>query len=159
MEVEKEIHHIMTTRNKTLVLAESITGGTMASRLVSFAGASEYFLGSIVAYSNHLKKRLLRVSEDTLLTHGAVSEQTAAEMLEGVLKISGADFAIAVTGLAGPSGGSKEKPIGTVWTAMGEKGRAPIIENFIAEGSRKEIISYTSNKLLRSFYSYLREEQ
>lgn len=107
--------------HKTLATAESCTGGGIASAITSVPGSSEYFLGTVVAYSNALKQQLLKVPEHIIQEYGAVSEQVVRAMAEGVLHLTGSDYAIAVTGIAGPDGGTPEKPVGTVWIAVGDK--------------------------------------
>lgn len=114
------VHKTLTERGLTLATAESCTGGTIASQLTAQAGASAYFKGGVVAYSNEVKECALGVQHSTLEAHGAVSEETAREMAEGVRKRLGADLAIATTGIAGPDGGTKEKPVGTVWIAVAD---------------------------------------
>lgn len=114
------VHKTLTERGLTLATAESCTGGTIASQLTAQAGASAYFKGGVVAYSNEVKECALGVQHSTLEDHGAVSEETAREMAERVRKRLGADLAIATTGIAGPDGGTKEKPVGTVWIAVAD---------------------------------------
>ena len=108
----------MSLNNLTLATAESCTGGSLASKLTALAGASKYFKGGVVAYCNEVKESLLGVRHSTLETHGAVSEETVSEMSVGVRERLGSDFAIATSGIAGPSGGTAEKPVGTVWIAV-----------------------------------------
>jgi nicotinamide-nucleotide amidase len=105
-------------QNMTLALAESCTGGLLAHHVTLIAGSSDYFLGGIVAYANRVKEEILQVRTDTLEKFGAVSQETAREMAVGVKKITGADLALAITGIAGPGGGSPEKPVGTVCFAV-----------------------------------------
>ena len=107
----------LTSAGCTLAVAESCTGGTIASRLTALAGASAYFKGGIVAYSNEVKECALGVSHDTLAAHGAVSEETVRQMVEGVRSRLNSDYALATTGIAGPTGGTPDKPVGTVWIA------------------------------------------
>ena len=109
---------VMRRAGHTLATAESCTGGTIASKLAALPGASQYFKGGVVAYSNEVKECALGVRHATLEAHGAVSEETVREMAEGARRRLGADFAIATTGIAGPTGGSDEKPVGTVWIAV-----------------------------------------
>lgn len=106
---------------KTLAVAESCTGGYISHLITLQPGSSQYFLGSFITYSNALKKSLLGVSEETLQNFGAVSSQTVQEMAKGVLLQTGADFAIAVSGVAGPEGGTACNPVGSVWIAVGCK--------------------------------------
>jgi nicotinamide-nucleotide amidase len=112
--LEQVVGGLLAKGNLTLALAESCTGGRIAARLTGVAGSSAYFLGGVVAYSNDLKKKVLGVSESTLSRFGAVSLETARAMAEGARRLTGADFGLSVTGIAGPSGGSPEKPVGTV---------------------------------------------
>jgi nicotinamide-nucleotide amidase len=112
---------ILIEKNKTVSTAESCTGGYIAHLITSISGSSKYFKGSIVSYSNDVKKNLLGVNEETLNTHGAVSEQTVIEMLKGLLEKLYPDYGIAVSGIMGPDGGTEDKPVGTVWIAVGNK--------------------------------------
>ena len=102
----------------TVATAESCTGGNIAHMITLVPGASAYFLGGVVAYSNEVKKNILGVQANDLETYGAVSEPVARQMAEGVRKITGADYAVSTTGVAGPDGGSQEKPVGTIWMAV-----------------------------------------
>jgi len=109
---------LLSSRGLTLSVAESCTGGALSAKLTAIAGASDYFMGSVVSYSNAVKVSVLGVSPDTLASVGAVSRQTAEQMAEGIRRLCGTDYSIATTGIAGPSGGSDEKPVGTVWIAI-----------------------------------------
>lgn len=115
------VHSQLTAKGKTLATAESCTGGTIASQLTAQAGASKYFRGGVVAYSNEVKECALGVQHSTLEQYGAVSEQTAREMAEGVRERFDSDYAIATTGIAGPDGGTPTKPVGTVWIAVASR--------------------------------------
>ena len=119
--LDELVHKTLTGRGLTLATAESCTGGNIARLLTAKAGASAYFKGGVVAYSNEVKESALGVKHSTLEAHGAVSEETVREMVEGVRTRLGADLAIATTGIAGPDGGTKEKPVGTVWIAVADK--------------------------------------
>ena len=119
--LEVIIGELLKKRKLTVSTAESCTGGSIAERLTSIAGSSEYFKGSIVAYSNEVKKDLLYVSSETLEKYGAVSEETVVEMVKGAMKALKTDCAVATSGIAGPGGGTPEKPVGTVWIAAGYK--------------------------------------
>ena len=119
--LDELVHKTLISNGKTLATAESCTGGNIAHLLTAQAGASAYFRGGVVAYSNEVKESALGVKHSTLEAHGAVSEETVREMVEGVRERLGADYAIATTGIAGPTGGTPEKPIGTVWVAVCSK--------------------------------------
>lgn len=136
-----ELHH------KTLALAESCTGGYMASQITALPGASTYFLGSLVVYSNYLKQSLLGVSPQTLETEGAVSRQTVQEMWQGLIQATGADYGIAVTGIAGPTGATPGKPLGTVWYALGSKEKKPEVGILHLTGDRQAIIRQAADQL------------
>ena len=116
--VQELIHNILCERSLSLAVAESCTGGTIASRFTAMAGASAYFKAGVVAYSNEAKRDILGVNYDDIMQYGAVSEQVVRQMAEGARRISGADYAIATTGIAGPTGGTPTKPVGTVWMAV-----------------------------------------
>lgn len=116
-ELEYVIGKILQAQNATLSTAESCTGGFVSQKITSIPGSSGYFLGSVVAYANSVKVNTLGVSTETLEAYGAVSEQTATAMAEGARKLMNSTFAIATTGVAGPGGGTSEKPVGTVWIA------------------------------------------
>jgi nicotinamide-nucleotide amidase len=108
----------LTERKKTLVLAESCTGGFIANKITNVPGASAVFLGGVVSYANSAKEKFLGVRAETLTAHGAVSEAVAREMAIGAREKFNSDIAIAVTGIAGPGGGTAEKPVGTVFIAL-----------------------------------------
>lgn len=112
--IAREVGQMLTQHNKTIAIAESCTGGLIADMVTNVAGSSDYFLFSGVTYSNEAKINILGVNRDTIIQHGAVHEQTAQEMAEGARDKAGADFAVSTTGIAGPSGGTKEKPVGMV---------------------------------------------
>ena len=109
---------LLMSKGKKLAVAESCTGGLLGKMITDRPGSSEYFWGGVISYSNDSKQHILRVREDTLLQYGAVSQETAREMAQGMLKISGADVALAITGIAGPEGGSADKPVGLVYIAL-----------------------------------------
>ena len=116
--VQALVHKLLTERGLTLATAESCTGGAIASRFTAMAGASAYFLLGAVTYSNEAKRDVLGVNYDDIMRFGAVSETVARQMAEGARRVSGADYAVATTGIAGPTGGTAEKPVGTVWFAV-----------------------------------------
>ena len=111
------IAEYLRSKGKTLALAESCTGGLISQLITSRPGASEFYLGCAVTYSNQAKERILGVSHDTLMEHGAVSEETAKEMAAGARRVFGSDIAASVTGIAGPGGATDEKPVGMVCIA------------------------------------------
>lgn len=106
-------------RKWRVATAESCTGGGVAAAITAIAGSSEWFEYGIVSYANQAKEKLLHVDSHTLLTQGAVSQAVVEQMVKGALALSGADIAVAISGVAGPSGGTEEKPVGTVWFAWG----------------------------------------
>lgn len=138
---------ILTERGETLATAESCTGGNIAHEITRVAGSSVYFRGSVVAYSNEVKARVLNVSSETLSGFGAVSRETVLQMVSGVQRLLSSDCAIATSGIAGPGGGSVEKPVGTVWIAVryGERSEA---ECFCFEGDREQVIARATQSAL-----------
>ncbi|MCL4161550.1 UNVERIFIED_CONTAM: hypothetical protein GTU68_012781 [Idotea baltica] len=122
-ELEEVLGEVCKSKGIKIGTAESCTGGKIAQLITSVPGSSSYFEGSIVSYSNKIKQEALKVSPSTLETHGAVSSETVKEMVKGAIDSLGVDVAVAVSGIAGPGGGSKEKPVGTVWVAVGNKNR------------------------------------
>jgi nicotinamide-nucleotide amidase len=117
-----EVAAILREQALTLAVAESCTGGRLAAAFTAEAGASDYFPGGVVAYSNDVKTNVLGVRHDVLTSFGAGSREVAEQMAEGTLRVFGADFAIATTGIAGPGGGTPEKLVGTVWVAVAGPG-------------------------------------
>ena len=115
--LEAILGELLKQKNSTIATAESCTGGRLAAALNAQSGSSEYYMGSVVAYANEVKEQVLGVEHDTLINYGAVSEQTVREMAEGVRRLMHTDYAIATSGIAGPTGGTEDKPVGTVWIA------------------------------------------
>lgn len=140
MSLEHEIQSLFVANHWSLATAESCTGGAIAAKLTKISGASKYFLGSIIAYSNDFKQDLLHVPHKLLEKHGAVSEEVVEAMVQGLLKGTNADFGIAVTGIAGPLGGSPQKPVGTVWISVMHRNSFPITEMLKLTGDRLTII-------------------
>lgn len=120
--MEEVVGKLLREHQRSLAVAESCSGGLVGNRITNVPGSSDYFVGGVIAYSNGLKQRLLGVQERTLTTHGAVSEETAREMALGVRRATGADLGVATTGIAGPDGGTAEKPVGTVAIALATDG-------------------------------------
>jgi len=145
--IEEAIHNLFIQEKKTLVLAESCTGGTMASLLTAIKGASEFFLGSFVTYSSDLKQQILDVPKEILETKGSVSAECVLAMLKGALEKSQADVGLAVSGIAGPTSDSSHEKIGTIWAAMQEKGNSPYVFRLQITGDRQTIILKTAYSL------------
>ena len=140
---EEEIASCLRMSNKTITCAESCTGGNIAHQITEVPGASAYFKGGIVAYSNDVKMQVLGVSKTDLEKYGAVSEPVALQMAQGARRVTGADYAVATTGIAGPSGGTPEKPVGTVWIAVaGPKGAQA--KKFLFSRTRERTIGKAS---------------
>ena len=134
-----EVCRFLRDNNMTVATAESCTGGMIAEFLTSVSGASEVFGYGFVTYSNEAKMKLLGVKKETLKSFGAVSEETVIEMAEGALRASDADVAVSVSGIAGPTGGTKEKPVGLVWVGLSRKGKETKTYKFIFDGPRDSV--------------------
>jgi len=145
--------NLLQKNKKTISTAESCTGGAIASLITSVAGSSSYFEGSIVSYSNRIKKTMLNVKEETLISNGAVSEEVVIEMLNGLLDQLETDYGIAVSGIMGPGGGSAEKPVGTVWVAVGNKEKRVTkkLQQRFERGKNIEVTSVMSLDMMRRF--------
>jgi PncC family amidohydrolase len=154
MMLEELLRERMRARSLTLATAESCTGGLVADRITNVSGSSEYFPGGVVAYAYEAKVNLLGVSWDTLNEHGAVSAETVLEMARGARKIFNTDIGISVSGIAGPTGGLPEKPVGTTWFALvtdtGEWTR-----HFVWDGDRVQNKRYSSEAALQFVVDYL----
>lgn len=148
----------LSRRGTTLTTAESCTGGSLAASLTSVAGSSAVFLGGTIPYSNTLKQQLLQVNEATLIQYGAVSEQTAIEMVSGSKKVFSSDYAIATTGIAGPGGGTPEKPVGTIWVAVAGK-KEVITKKFQFDNDRLINIERTRMNALLLLWKLLVKEK
>jgi len=138
-----------------LVTAESCTGGWIAKAVTDVAGSSDWFDCGLAAYSYEAKQALLGVRPETLERHGAVSRETALEMVAGALVHSGASLAVAVTGIAGPGGGTPDKPVGTVWIAWKRRGGYPKAEAFRFDGDRDAVRRQTVDAALRGLGALL----
>ena len=152
--IEVLVGECLKTRGETVSTAESCTGGKVAMLLNKHAGSSSFYFGSVVAYDNSVKQSVLGVSSDTLQTYGAVSEQTVVEMVRGVRLLTNTDWAIATSGIAGPDGGTKEKPVGTVWIAVGNAEYTKA-ECFHFRGSRNQITTHAATAALIMIYKEL----
>jgi PncC family amidohydrolase len=151
----QQIAAALLARGRTLATAESCTGGLAGAALTDLAGSSAWYLGGVVAYSNALKTRLLGVPPELLAAHGAVSPETARAMAAGALENTGADVAIAVTGIAGPSGGTPSKPVGLVYMAVAGLGNTAVFEHRFP-GNRAEIRAAAVAAVLRHALDALR---
>ena len=145
--LEEVVGELLLAKHKTLALAESCTGGYLSHRITRVAGSSAYYFGGAVTYSNEAKVLFLSVKPETLERHGAVSRETALEMSKGIRERTGASIGLSVTGVAGPSGGSIEKPVGTVWISIEQDGFHEA-RRFHFHGDRERIISATSQTAL-----------
>ena len=145
--LESVVVRELTERHQTLAVAESCTGGAIAHRITNVAGASVPFLGGFVAYSNEAKQKFLGVQAETLAQHGAVSEATVREMAEGARRALGSDFALAVTGVAGPTGGTDAKPVGTVFIALASAEGTKVIR-MLNRWDREAFKAVTGNQAL-----------
>lgn len=160
MTFARNVLQLLAKEQKTITTAESCTGGLIASQITQEAGASEQFHAGFVTYSNEMKTKVLNVSEQTLATKGAVSEEVVKQMLSGALDVSGSDIGIAVSGIAGPSGGTEDKPVGTVWIAWGDKNQVHTAQCLIP-GTRwyfQQIVTAICFDLVRRFILKLDEK-
>ena len=144
---------ILKAQGKTVCCAESCTGGLIASLLTSVAGSSEYFLGSVTSYANSVKKNVLGVSEEIIRSDGAVSSECVAAMAEGVRRLTGSDYSVATSGIAGPGGGSETKPVGLVWIAVSSQTCTQTFRMVFKGDRKRNIERFASNalNLLRKF--------
>lgn len=149
--IEKKIERILAGRNMTVTTAESCTGGLIAATLVNADGISNVFKEGYITYSDEAKHKLLGVKEETLKEYGAVSRETAQQMAEGAARAAGADAAIAVTGIAGPGGGTPEKPVGLVYIACTFLGKT-IVKRCFFSGDRNSIRLNTMREALQILY-------
>lgn len=147
----------LTVANATISTAESCTSGLVGKTITNTSGSSAYYMGGVISYSNDIKHRVLGVPQELLDTYGAVSEQVARAMAEGVARVTGTDYAVSTTGIAGPGGGSEEKPVGLVWFGVtGPHGTVAHKANFI--GSREEIRQGAAELALYYVYTYMKEK-
>ena len=155
--LEHQIGVLLRKIGKTVSVAESCTGGLLSHRITNVPGSSDYYERGVVCYSNQSKTDILHVSPETLKKFGAVSKQTATEMAKGIKQISGTDIGLAVTGIAGPGGGTPEKPVGTVFICLASNEEVSCRE-FRFKGKREEIKLRTSEAALTMFKNRLSEE-
>lgn len=144
----RRVLELLTAAGWTVAVAESCTGGGLGAALTAIPGSSEAFVGGVIAYSDEAKRRLLGVDAGTLTRHGAVSAEVAAEMARGARGVFGADWGVAVTGIAGPGGGSEDKPVGTVWGAVAGPNVATETARWRFDGDRTEVRAATVDAAL-----------
>lgn len=156
--LSKQIQEILYDTNKTVGTAESCTGGRISEAIIAVPGASNYFKGGIVSYTNEIKERLLGVSHEVLEAQTAVCEEVAKEMVSGAIKVLNVDYAISATGVAGPTGGTKEIPVGVIWIGYGSKNDIRTFE--LTEDFGRDInLAIATNKALNLFLSFLKEQE
>lgn len=148
MKIEERLGSILHERKLRLALAESCTGGLISSRVTDVSGSSGYFVAGVVTYSNEAKEQFLGVSAESLRTYGAVSKEVAEQMAQGARRATGADIGISVTGIAGPTGGSPEKPVGLVYIGVASA-QGAFVRRFQFQGSRLEIKAQTADAALQ----------
>jgi nicotinamide-nucleotide amidase len=147
MSTESAVGGLLRKKRLTLAVAESCTGGLVSDRITDVAGSSDYFRGGVIAYSNAIKTRVLGVRAASLGRFGAVSAQVALEMARGVRKLAHSDIGIGITGIAGPAGRTKAKPVGLVYIALASKNKN-IVDEFRLKGPRRSIKRQASQKAL-----------
>ena len=150
-----ELQTLLRANNQTITTAESCTGGLIASMITKISGSSDIFNGSIVTYSNKIKNQELNVKNETLEKFGAVSIEVVNEMLNGVISKFDANFAIAISGIAGPNGGTKNKPVGTVVIGISDSNNHKIVNIYNFKGSREDIQIQAAKVALREIYKFV----
>jgi nicotinamide-nucleotide amidase len=155
--ISREISELLWEKEKTLATAESCTGGRIAEAIIAVPGASKYFKGGIISYVDEVKEKLLGASHELLEEKTAVCEEVAVQMVKGACKTLNTNYAIAATGFAGPGGGTKEIPVGTIWLACGNEGR--VITCKVEEDHGRDInLAIATNKAIQMFRDYLKQE-
>ncbi|UCD99408.1 MAG: CinA family protein [Chloroflexota bacterium] len=152
-----QLGQILTEKRLWIAVAESCTGGLVGHLITNVPGSSAYFRGGVIAYSNEIKTKILGVTSDSLVKFGAVSEQTVSEMAEGVRGAFEADIGLSISGIAGPDGGTEEKPVGTVWigVSIGDDGYAM---KFHFLGDREQIKQQAAEKALKSVIDLIKNQ-
>lgn len=148
---------LLSENSFTVSTAESCTGGNIAHEITLESGSSEYFIGSVVSYSNQIKEDVLGVSNRALMEFGAVSEIVAKEMADGVRRTMQTDYAISTTGIAGPTGGSNEKPVGTVWIGIASES-VVYASKYVFSGDRAAVINQATEKALELLLKELKKD-
>lgn len=154
--ISRQIGDLLYASGLTVGTAESCTGGRIAESVIAIPGASNYFKGGIISYTNEIKEKLLGVDHDVLETQTAVCEEVAREMVIGAIKALDVDYAISATGIAGPGGGTKEIPVGTIWLGYGSKDDVRTFK--LTEDFGRDInLAIATNKAMRLFLDFLNE--
>jgi len=148
------IHHQLLKKEKTVAVAESCSGGQLSNLLTSLPGSSNYFILGVVTYSNESKQKILNIPAKTITKYGAVSRQVAILMAKNVRKKTGADFGISITGIAGPTGATTTKPVGTVFIALASKNKT-LCRLFLLPGQREVIRNNSVGEALRLLYAQI----
>lgn len=156
--LQEAVIRLLKSKNKTISSAESCTGGNIAHLITSIAGSSVVYKGSVISYANEAKENMLYVKEETLKQFGAVSEQTVTEMVQGALKQLKTDYVIATSGIMGPDGGTAEKPVGTVWIAIGNNQNIKASKHFF-RFDRARNIELTSHTALTMLFRFVKEQE
>lgn len=154
--LENTVGELLRSQRLTLSVAESCTGGLLGHRLTDVPGSSDYFVGGVVAYSNQAKEQILGVRRATLDAFGAVSEQTAREMASGARRLFGSDLSLSVTGVAGPAGGTPDKPVGLVYIALAAPDRQ-VCQRYVWDADRPGNKAYSAQAALEILVDYLRQ--
>ena len=153
----REISELLWEMEQTVGTAESCTGGRIAEAIISVPGASKYFKGGIISYTDEVKEKLLNVSSTLLKEKTAVCEEVAMAMVEGACRTLGTTYAISATGIAGPTGGTKDIPVGTIWLACGRPGKVVTLK--VEEDHGRDInLAIATNHAMQLFLDYLKEE-
>lgn len=153
-DLEEKVGALLSQRGWTLAVAESCTGGLVGHRITNVSGSSAYFEGGVISYSNEVKEHVLGVPLETLIDHGAVSKETVLAMARGVRRLLGTDVAVSITGIAGPTGGTPEKPVGLVYIGLVAED-AEFAEKHIWAGDRESNKARTAEAALKLLFSYL----
>ncbi len=156
--ISREINDLMWQREATLSTAESCTAGNVAAAITSIPGSSQFYKGGVVGYSNEVKVNMLGVNPATLETYGAVSQETVIEMVKGAMNTLKTDYAIATSGIAGPGGGTPEKPVGTIWIAAGNADKI-ITRKLEGDEGREVNISRATHAVLLLLHGLLTEKE
>jgi nicotinamide-nucleotide amidase len=156
--ISREISELLWDMEKTVATAESCTGGRIAEAIIAIPGASKYFKGGIISYVNEVKENILGVDHQVLEEKTAVCEEVAIQMVKGACRTLDTDYAISATGVAGPGGGTKDTPVGTIWLACGNAKR--VVTQKVEEDHGRDInLAIATNQAMKLFLEYLKEEQ